>query len=84
VADMLEVLYFLLGGAGGLRLTPLTGVWDLDPALGVLEDVDWNEAAEPGRSIPRVCPCPFSSCPFKVRDSETSLRDDWRTGSRDV
>ena len=56
VADMLEVLYFLPGGAGGLRLTPFTGVCDLDPALGVLEEVDWKEAAEPGRSIPRVCP----------------------------
>jgi len=50
----------------------LTGVEDLEPAFGVLE-FDWNEAAEPGL---------FSAS--SVRDSETSFKDDWRTGSRDV
>jgi hypothetical protein len=71
VIELLE-LYFLLGGAGGFRRIPLTGVWDLEPALGVFE-FDWNEAAEPGL---------FSAS--SVRDSETSFSDDCRTGSRDV
>jgi hypothetical protein len=71
--DMDEVLYFLLGGAGGFRRIPLTGVEDLEPAFVVLEAVDWNEAAEPGL-------LGASS----VRDSDTSLRDDCRTGSREV
>jgi hypothetical protein len=71
---------FLLGGAGGLRRTPLTGVADREPAVVVREVAEKLDAAELGRS---VC-VPLGEGWPRVRDSDTSLRDDWRTGSREV
>lgn len=65
---------FLVGGAGGLRRLELRGVCDLEPGAAA----DKLDAAEPGRSGSDPIDWP------RVRDCETSFREDWRTGSREV
>lgn len=77
-----ETENFLLGGAGGLRLVALLlpkGVLDLEPGMGVRDDIDRLDAADPGLSVGSG-----GACWLSVSDSETSFSEDWRTGSRDV